>query len=147
MQRVKFLALVSLTAVFLLACTRNVGQAGVALRATDTQIGIGAVTADGTEQELTYSVTLQNYSDQAIHVQGVEPILSPEFNTLVLTETVWVMVDETVAPGETVTVNSTLLFTADDLTKEEINNLAPYITNIQVTTVTSLPLPDGEPRE
>lgn len=103
---------------------------------------IGSVAGTNNEQQrLTYTVEVINTGTAVTNLIGVTPVLGEGFSRRVLSNDLWTLVDQSLAPGETAVITNTILFDAADLTKTEIASLAPFFQSLQVRAEQTIPLP------
>lgn len=107
---------------------------------------IGAMDETGDQQVLSYSITLANNGSVPIYVQEIEPLLAPDFNSLVLAETLFVPVETTLEASDVALIESEILFDAQGLSKAALGELSPYLDGMRVTTVRVLELPPAAAR-
>jgi hypothetical protein len=103
---------------------------------------VGAVEA--TTQKLSYSITLTNGGDQDIYVKSIKPILAEKVSDRVTSEELIVIVEKPLTTGQSIEIKGEFIMNTAGLSKEEIVELGPFITNIQILSEQILELPSKQ---
>lgn len=117
----------------------NSPKTGVSISGMTT--GIGGVGDDHSEQTFSYAVFLHNETRNKLHIESIKPVLSSGFAELALTGDNVVSVDETLGPGTTIEVKGDIQFDTQGLSKTEILQLKPFMTDVKVASEIVLALP------
>lgn len=102
---------------------------------------IGSKQGDTDEQVVSYIIHLLNTSAGPIHVKWVEPLLSDAFAMRVLSLDHRQAVDVTLAPEEGMEISGELVFDAHGLSKDQILDLEPFMSGMNVASERVLALP------
>ncbi len=88
----------------------------------------------GNTTTFTYELTLYNPGDITIHVDAVEPIFSSEFLKRVYSDDLTLDVNAYLEPGDTKNVGAALQVNTTLLSKEDIDELSPFLKGAKVHT-------------
>lgn len=130
--------LVIIISLLFLGCTtldqakrEKVEKTGLAIYSMST--GLGAISNDNSDQHrLTYAISLTNEDEDNIYIQWMEPILGKGIKDKVITKKLQVAVGKTISAKGSLEIEGEFVFDTQNLSKEEIINLEPFITGIKV---------------
>lgn len=138
-MRKLFLILCALLILFLgIVVSLNLGQYDhiskpeVGLRLTSITTAIGAVDNETDRQSLSYRAYLFNGLEDEVYVDWVEPLLHEELSKRLLTKDSRVVVSMQLAPGVSIEITGSVIFSSEGLSKEEIAKWEPLFTGIKV---------------
>ncbi|RCX16613.1 hypothetical protein DFR58_110110 [Anaerobacterium chartisolvens] len=94
-------------------------------------------------QTITYNISLFNWDIKEKYIKWVEPVLTSKFSDKVRDMEDKVIIEKTIKPNTSLDINFQINFDAKGLSKEDIVNLEPYITDIKVVTEDKLGLKYG----
>lgn len=116
--------------------TQRAGSEGLTIPSINSSLG-------GTPEEgaYTYTLTLSNGTNQEITIDSITPVVTPALSQRVDAGQLQLMVGQRVAPGGAIQVSGTIHFKALDLSKQQISDLMPLVTNFRVISEQSLPVP------
>lgn len=108
-------------------------QEGLKVHSWSSSLGsVGEVGLD--ETKFSYSFDLTNENEDEIFVESLEPIVNKDIIDRVLSEELEVTVNEKIAHGESIQISGEIKFDTKGLSKKEIVELEPFITDIKVSS-------------
>ena len=93
------------------------------------------------EQVFSYTFTIVNTNIYVVEILWVKPILSNKLSGKVTTHDLRTLVDQTLQPGEVLEISGKFNFSTEGMTKNQILELEPFITEMRIASEASLPLP------
>jgi hypothetical protein len=142
--RIAFVMLV----LFLSGCSSSVNSVQLVsdqfvsgLEIPEMTSSLGSMDDQSNEQVLSYTFTLVNTNIYDVEIQWVEPVLSSELSGTVTTHDLRALVDQSLQPGEVLEIAGQFNFSTEGMTKNQILELEPFITEMRIASEASLPLP------
>ena len=132
-----------LVGMLLIGCNPSNPDNMIGLQIYSMTTGVGA--ADNNDimdkQKLSYSITLTNEENRDIYVKSITPILGDGISNIVITEELTVIVEKSLPANQSLKINDELIIDTEGLSKEEILDLQPFITDIKISTEQIIELP------
>ena len=129
----------------LVGCSAETSAQKTGLHVYSMSTSIGAVHGNETAtQKVSYSITLTNEGDQDIYVKSIKPILAEKVSDRVTSEELIVIVEKPLTTGQNIEIKGEFIMNTAGLSKEEIVELGPFITNIQILSEEILELPSKQ---
>jgi uncharacterized lipoprotein NlpE involved in copper resistance len=132
----KKLIIVHLILLMLLGCNHKEDKV---IRATldieSYHTTIGGLREQGTNdknQRFDYTIEIVNNGVIPVVIHSVEPLLRDGFAEYVVSEELLVIVDKVIAPSGVLEVNGSIIFNAEDLSKEDVLDLKPFVEDIRI---------------
>jgi len=142
--RIAFVMLV----LFLSGCSSSVNSVQLVsdqfvsgLEIPEMTSSLGSMDDQSNEQVFSYTFTLVNTNIYDVEIQWVEPVLSSELSDTVTTHDLRTLVDQSLQPGEVLEIAGQFNFSTEGMTKNQILELEPFITEMRIASEASLPLP------
>lgn len=85
------------------------------------------------KQRFSYNLTLHNYEDNDLFVKSVEPLLGGKIKDRILSEDIKVLVNSEIKSKQSLSVSGEIIIDTENLSKEEIIALEPYIKEFKIT--------------
>ena len=92
------------------------------------------------EEVYTYTVILANGTEREITVNSIVPVVAAALVKRVDARELPVTVGQRLAPGGTIEISGKVLFQASDLSKRQLSDLMPLITEFRIISEQSLPI-------
>ena len=118
------------------ACSGGGGAGSLAVSGFSTSVSL----VSGDTQTLSYAATLTNTSPNSLFIEFVGPVPSAGLEPKVLSDNLARAISKNVVSGQTVDVKGSFPFDAKDMTKEQIDALAPFITGFHVIYEETVPV-------
>jgi hypothetical protein len=137
-QKISVLTIISTLALLLFGCNglelgKNNSDEETGLQIYSMSTGLGSISNDNLDQQrLTYNISITNESDTESYIQWIEPILGEGIRDKIITEELQITVEKSIPAKGSLEVEGVIVFDTLGLTKEEIINLEPFITGINV---------------
>ena len=104
------------------------------IRVSDMVFSIGGNKDNFDTQVISYEITLKNTDVVKKHIKWVEPELSQEFKSRILSKDLKIQVEKEVEPNAFLTIEFEIEFDSKGMSKEDIIKLQPYVTELKVIT-------------
>ncbi|MGI6226135.1 MAG: hypothetical protein ACOYJ1_07785 [Peptococcales bacterium] len=133
-----FICLILFISLFLLGCpnlfkVNNEVKEKSRLQIYSMSTGLGAVDNTNTNlHRVTYAINLTNEDDSDTYIEWIEPVLGRGIIDKVITENMQIAVEKTITAKGSLKVEGEFVFATNELSKEQIINLEPFITAIKV---------------
>ena len=88
-----------------------------------------------------YAATFYNTGNDDIYISSTLPVLSKNFAERLVSENILMIIDQNIAPGETLEIEDELRFDFQELSKKDIENLGEIIIKFKIKREDYLPLP------
>ncbi len=102
---------------------------------------LASVDDEGNQQRFSYTVSLCNEGSGRLYVNWIEPVLSAELSSTVVTEDLKVTVDQNIEAGACISVKGEFILNTEGMTKLEILDLEPFMTGMKLNGEIVLELP------
>lgn len=135
-----FLLILATTITFLLiGCgaeeqKSSLGEEGIKI--TNMVSSMGGVKGEENnfnKQRYSYNLTLHNYDDNNFFINSVEPILGDKIKDRVVEKDIKVLVNSEIKSKQSLKVSGEIIIYTENLSKEEIDALEPYIKEFKIT--------------
>jgi hypothetical protein len=108
---------------------------GIFISLASTSIGAeeknGVINKD--VQVLSYNFAVTNNTNSKVYINSIKPIFEPNFAKNVVSKDTEITIQKELLPNSSITIEgSKIKFDAKGMTKEQIAELSPYITDIRV---------------
>ncbi len=107
-------------------------QTGLQIYSKTTSLG--SIDNNFDTQRFSYSIYLTNEDSKKQYVKWIEPVLGDSFAKRVTNQDLKVNVNKPIEANETIEIEGELVFDSSDLSKQDIFDLEPYITDIKVVS-------------
>jgi len=134
----RFLLLVTILSLVLIGCSQTGSTSDAqrpAIEIASLSSGIGAVEGKGdihNVQRYSYNITLANNDKEEVFVREIQLVLPSEFEERLLTKSLQVPVNKSIAPKSFINISDTLDFNAAGFSKDDILKLNPHIASVKV---------------
>ncbi len=96
---------------------------------------IGAIDNNNFDiQRFSYSIYLTNEDSEKQYVKWIEPVLGDSFAKRVTNQDLKVNINKPIEANENIEIEGELIFDSGDLSKQDIVDLEPYITDIKIVS-------------
>lgn len=85
------------------------------------------------KQRFSYDLTLHNYEDNNFFITSVEPILGDKIKDRIVNKDIKVIVSSEIKSKQSLSVKGEITINTENLSKEEIIALEPYIEEFKIT--------------
>jgi hypothetical protein len=134
--------LVAIAAVIstLVSCaTASTGKSELTIIGINSSIG--GTDDNFSEQQYSYTITLQNNGATEVAVRFIEPVLLEPFVGKARGQDFKVAVDKTIAPEATLEIEGEIPFDARGMSKDQIIAMQPFFDEVKINTDRMLPVP------
>jgi hypothetical protein len=100
--------------------------------ATNLSTSIGSTNEDGTQQVISYQITLKNEESLAVTIHSITLLFPSELDKRVLSDRK-ITVENTIEPQATIQINGKVTFDANGVSKTQISDWGPLIKGIFAT--------------
>lgn len=115
------------------------------LKINGWSFGLGGISeTDLDKTKLSYSINLTNENEHTIFAKSVQPLVNEKIINKIQNKGFIVTVNKNIKPNETIQINGEIIFDTKGLTKQDIEKLEPFITDIKVTTEETIDLKKDE---
>lgn len=142
-KRLIFIGWFILAGMLLIGCNLSNSDNKTGLQIYSMSTGLGAVDNNGSvdKQKLSYSITITNEENRGIYVKSIKPILGNAISNQVVTDELTVIVEKSLPANQSLKINGEFIINTEGLSKEEILELEPFITDITIFTEQIIELP------
>lgn len=110
----------------------------------ESTTSLGALDENNTNIQIySYNFTLYNGNEHKFLIKTFEPEFSQNFSDIVITKNTTQIVNKSIEPECSIQIKKDIRLNTTGLSKEELLELEPFIQRINITSVTSHPVPDG----
>ena len=88
----------------------------------------------------SYSINLTNENEKNIFIEFIQPLVNETIKNKILSKETVVTVNQNIKPKETIKVNGEIIIDTKGLSKQDIDKLEPFITDIKVSTEDTISL-------
>lgn len=96
------------------------------------------------KQIITYNIILHNWDIKDKYIKWVEPVLNANFTKRVSNLDKKIIIEKRIPSDKSINISFKITFNSEGLSKEEIINLKPYVTDIKIITENVLSLKYNE---
>ncbi len=93
---------------------------------------LGSAGNDLDKTKFSYTIPITNNSDEDIYIEWMEPVLGDKVSNRVLSSDLRINVQNKVIPEESLEIAGEIILDTKGLTKQQITELEPFITEIVI---------------
>jgi len=120
--------------IFFTGCgttTQTQTKSGLTINGWSSEIG-GVNETNLDKTNYSYSINLTNENENTVFIESVEPRINEKYLNITISKDIIVSVNKDLKPKESIQINGEIIFDTNGLTKSDILNLEPFITDIKV---------------
>jgi hypothetical protein len=121
--------------IFLTGCNniKTQAQSKGGLKINTWSSGLGDINeTDLGNTKFSYSINLTNENENNIFVKSIKPSVNEKINNKIISKDIVVTVNKDIKHNETIQINGEIIVDTKGLTKSDIVQLEPFITDIKV---------------
>lgn len=113
--------------------TKNQTKGG--LKINLWSFGLGNVNETNLDKtKLYYSFNLTNENNKKIFIKSIQPSINEKIKNKIISKDIVVSVNKDIKPNETINIYGDFIFDTKGLSKLDIENLEPLLTDIKIST-------------
>lgn len=131
----KFYMVMLICTIFMFGGCKNNSQSenGIYINSIQTSIGaVGENTNDVENQSFKYTLQLTNNEEDDLEIISIEPILTENFEKLVLSKDLIMNINKIISKGNNLEVSGEIIFNTKGMSKEEILNMEPFVKEVKI---------------
>lgn len=111
------------------------------LKISSWSSGLGSVNdTDLNKTKFSYSVNLTNENENTIFIKSIQPSVNEKIKNKIISKDIIVAVNKDVKHNETIQISGEIAIDTNGLTKSDILQLEPFVTDIKVSTEETISL-------
>lgn len=134
------LACITVVSLLFAGCsTREVEVIKGGLKITSSTSGTGPISESNYDETLfSYNINLTNENQKSIFIKSVQPIVNETIKNRVVSKEILVNVNKDVKANETISISGEIIINTKGLSKSDVMQLKPFITDMKVLTEETL---------
>ncbi|ADI73650.1 hypothetical protein Metev_0749 [Methanohalobium evestigatum Z-7303] len=114
------------------------------LEVVESTTSLGALDENNTNIQIySYNFTLYNGNEHKLLIKTFKPEFSQNFSDIIVTKNTTQIINKSIEPEGFIQIKNDIRLNTTGLSKEELLELEPFIQRINITSVTSHPIPGG----